>query len=139
MLAKECASSPQVTSGLHKSSAASLPMGSARRLVTSFQVLKTGSPARAFPHHRRVQFRSRREVHSPAVRPHSGHLPWLLLVCTDLVLSYFSTNFSLGKEKKGRLPDNSEALVEPFQAFPIRETFTIKSTDKTNHYTKISR
>lgn len=58
----------------------------------------------------------------------------VLLVCTDLVLSYFSTNFSLGKKKKSRLPENSEALVETFQVFSIRETFMIKSTAKTNHY-----
>ena len=137
MLAKECASSPQVTSGLHKSSAASLPMGSARRLVTSFQVLKTGSPARAFPHHRRVQFRSRREVHSPAVRPHSGHLPWLLLVCTDLVLSYFSTNFSLGKKKKADCLTILKLWWNPSRLSPSKRLLPSKA--QINHYTKISR
>lgn len=52
------------------------------------------------------------------------HLLWVHTFYTDLVLSHFSTNFSLEmeKKKKGKLPENSEALVVTFQALFIRET-----------------
>lgn len=68
-------------------------------------------------------------MHNPAINSHLEELLWVQTFCTDLVLSHFSTNFSLGKTEKN-LPENSEALVKTFQVLSIRETFTIKSTAK---------
>lgn len=69
-------------------------------------------------------------MHDPAISSHLEQLLWVQTFYTDLVLSHFFINFLLGKKRKKKLPENSEALVKTFQALSIRETITIESTDK---------
>lgn len=105
-------------------------MGSARCLVMFLHALKSGSPSDAsFYIALCVKLRIGRSMHNPAISLYLEHLLWFRDF-TDLVVSHFPTNLPLGKKgKQSRLPENSEALMETFQALSIRETFTIKSTD----------